>query len=55
MNPEFHFIVNQKIGTADYSIEDVKSTDAEPFSKEAIQKMFDSAKNIKEKKKEPNS
>jgi hypothetical protein len=55
MNPEFHFIVNQKIGTADYSFEDVKSTEAEPFSKEAIQKMFDSAKNIKEKKKEPNS
>lgn len=49
--PEFHFLINQKIGTAEYSIEDLKSTDAEPFGKEAIQKMFDSAKNIKEIKK----
>lgn len=49
--PEFHFLINHKIGNIDYSIEDVKSTEAEPFSKEAIQKMFDSAKNIKEIKK----
>lgn len=49
--PEFHFLINQKIGNTEYSIEDVKSTEAEPFGKEAIQKMFDSAKNIKEIKK----
>jgi hypothetical protein len=53
--PEFHFIVNQKIGNSDYSFEEVKNSEAEPFGKEAIQKMFDSAKNIKEIKKEPTS
>ncbi|MCE3229699.1 MAG: hypothetical protein K0S32_4250 [Bacteroidetes bacterium] len=53
--PEFHFIINQKIGNTEYSIEDVKATEAEPFSKESIQKMFDSAKNIKEIKKEPSA
>lgn len=51
--PEFHFLINQKIGNAEYSFEDIKSTDGENiFGKEAIQKMFDSAKNIKEIKKE---
>lgn len=50
--PEFHFLINQKIGTAEYSIEDIKSTEGDVFGKEAIQKMFDSAKNIKEIKKE---
>lgn len=53
--PEFHFIINQKIGNTEYSIEDVKATEAEPFSKESIQKMYDSAKNIKEIKKEPSA
>ncbi len=53
--PEFHFIINQKIGTTDYSFEEIKSTEAEPFGKDAIQKMFDSSKNIKEIKKEPAS
>ena len=51
--PEFHFIMNQKIGNTDYSFQEIKTADAEPFGKEAIQKMFDSAKNIKEIKKEP--
>ncbi len=46
--PEFHFIINTTIGGAEYSIQDLKSTEAKPFSKEQIQKMFDSAKNIKE-------
>jgi hypothetical protein len=50
--PEYHFIINQKVGNAEYSIEDIKNTDAEPFGKDAVQKMFDSAKNIKEIKKE---
>jgi hypothetical protein len=53
--PEFHFILNQKIGNTDYSFEEIKSTDAEPFSKDAIQKMFDSAKNVKEVKKAPSA
>ncbi len=55
VKPEFHFMLNQKIGNTDYSFEEVKSTESEPFSKDAIQKMFDSAKNIKEKKKEPSA
>ena len=50
--PEYHFIINQKIGNTDYSIEDTKSTETEPLSKEATQKMFDSAKGIKEIKKQ---
>lgn len=53
--PEYHFLINQKIGNAEYSIEDTKSAETEPYGKEAIQKMFDSAKNIKELKKESNS
>ena len=50
--PEFHFLINHKIGNTDYSIEDIKSTDVEPFGKEAMQKMFDSAKGVKEIKKQ---
>jgi hypothetical protein len=54
--PEFHFITIQKIGTTAYTFEDIKSSETEPFGKEAIQKMLDSAKGIKEVKKEsPNS
>jgi hypothetical protein len=48
--PEYHFLVNMKIGTADYCFEDIRSTENDPFTKESIQKMFESAKNIKEKK-----
>ena len=50
--PEFHFITIQKIGTSSYTFEDIKSTEAEPFGKEIIQKMLDAAKGIKEVKKE---
>jgi hypothetical protein len=50
--PEFHFYTIQKIGNSTYVFEDIKSTESEPFSKDAIQKMLDSAKSIKEVKKE---
>lgn len=50
--PEYHFLMNQKIGTTEYSFEDVHNTEAKPFGKDAIQKMFDSCKTIKEHKKE---
>jgi hypothetical protein len=50
--PEFHFYTIQKIGNSTYVFEDIKSTESEPFSKESIQKMLDSAKGIKEVKKE---
>lgn len=53
VQPEFHFLLNQKIGDNEYSFEDIRDTEAKPFGKDAIQKMFDSCKNIKELKKEP--
>jgi hypothetical protein len=49
--PEFHFYTIQKLGNSTYVFEDIKSSEAEPFSKESIQKMLDSAKNMKEVKK----
>lgn len=50
--PEFHFYSIQKMGNSTYVFEDVKTTDGEPFSKDAVQKMLDSAKSLKEAKKE---
>ena len=55
VQPEFHFLINQKIGTADYNFEDIRDTESNTLGKDAVQKMFDSAKNIKEMKKEHNS
>lgn len=46
VQPEFHFFINKKINNAEYSFEDIKSTEAEPFKKEATQRMFDACKNI---------
>jgi hypothetical protein len=51
-DPEFHFLINQKVGNSEYSFEDTRDTQANPPSKDAIQKMFDSSKNIIEVKKE---
>lgn len=47
--PEYHFYSIQKIGQNTYVFEDVVPTDGQPIGKDAIQKMFDSAKNIIEK------
>jgi hypothetical protein len=49
--PEYHFYSIQKIGANTYVFEDVVPADGEPLSKDAIQKMFDSAKQIIEKSK----
>ena len=49
--PDFHFYSIQKIGANTYVFEDVIPADGEPFSKDAIQKMFESSKTIIEKKK----
>jgi hypothetical protein len=49
--PEYHFYSIQKIGANTYVFEDVVPADGEPLSKDAIQKMFDSAKQIIEKPK----
>ncbi len=50
--PEFHFLMNQKIGNSEYSFEDVHNSEANPFTKDQIQKMYDSCKNIQAHKKE---
>ena len=47
--PEYHFYSIQKIGKNTYVFEDVVAANGEPLSKEAIQKMLDSAKTIIEK------
>ncbi len=49
--PEYHFYSIQKVGANTYVFEDVVPADGEPLSKEAIQKMLDSAKNIIAKEK----
>ena len=49
--PEYHFYSIQKIANNTYVFEDVVSADGTPLSKEAIQKMVDSAKKIIEKEK----
>ena len=49
---EFHFIINVKVGAAEYHIKDMNSPEAKPYDKESVQKMYESAKNIKEIKKE---
>jgi hypothetical protein len=43
---EFHFLMNQKVGASDYSFEDIRDPQVNPFGKEAIQKMYDQCKNI---------
>lgn len=50
--PEFHFYSIQKIGNSTYVFEDIKTTEGEPFGREAVQKMLDAAKSLKEVKKE---
>ncbi len=49
--PEYHFYSIQKMGANTYVFEDVVSADGTPLSKEAIQKMVDSAKSLIEKQK----
>jgi hypothetical protein len=49
--PEYHFYSIQKAAGNSYVFEDVVAADGEPLSKEAIQKMLDSAKKIVEKQK----
>ncbi|MGE0568906.1 MAG: hypothetical protein AB7O73_13260 [Bacteroidia bacterium] len=52
IDPEFHFLINFKVGESEYNVRDLVDPAAEkPLGKEAVQKMFDSAKSIKEFKK----
>jgi hypothetical protein len=55
VQPEFHFLINLKIANSDYNIEDIREPESNPFSKDAIQKMFESAKKVVEIKKEKHS
>jgi hypothetical protein len=43
--PQFHFVINKTINNTEYSFEDLKNTENDPYSKTAIQKMFDICKN----------
>jgi hypothetical protein len=49
--PEYHFYSIQKVGNNTYVFQDVVSADGQPFGKDAVQKMVDSAKKIIEKPK----
>lgn len=55
VQPEYHFSVNKKIGSSDYNFSDIRDTEANVLGKDAVQKMFESAKNVKEIKSEHNS
>ena len=50
INPEFHFVINKKIGEREFSFEDIRNTEVKLFGLEATQRMFDSSKNISENK-----
>ncbi len=52
--PEFHFYTIQKASGSNYVIQDIISTSGEPFTKDQVQKMLDSAKQLVEKQK-PNA
>ena len=52
--PEYHFYTIQKAGDNSYVIEDIVPADGEPLSKDAIEKMLESARKIVEKPK-PNA
>lgn len=49
--PEFHFYSIQKVNNDTYVFEDVVPANGEPLSKDAVQKMLDSAKKIIHKQK----
>ncbi|MES2565440.1 MAG: hypothetical protein V4565_01155 [Bacteroidota bacterium] len=49
--PEYHFYSIQKVGASTYVFEDIVPADGNPMSKEAVEKMLESAKKIIEKQK----
>jgi hypothetical protein len=55
VKPEFHFFLNKKLNNNDYSFEDIKDTEKDPFSQEDIRRMFEASRNAHEIKKETNS
>jgi hypothetical protein len=55
VEPEFHFICNQKIKDRSFSFEDVRDPQASPFTKEQIDRMYESAKTTVALNKKTNS
>lgn len=55
VKPEHHFLLNRKIADAEYSFEDIRDTEKDPFTKEEIQKMFDACELAVPVKKDANS
>ncbi|MCU0361227.1 MAG: hypothetical protein MUF75_11020 [Bacteroidia bacterium] len=45
--PEYHFLLNSSVGETTYSFQDHQVLEGKTPSKSAVQKMFDSCKNIK--------
>jgi hypothetical protein len=45
--PEYHFLLNSTVGETSYSFQDHQASEGKVPSKSAVQKMFDSCKNIK--------
>jgi hypothetical protein len=45
-SPEFHFVVNASAGTGEYSFSDLRESEAQPFPKEAVMKMYESCRNL---------
>jgi hypothetical protein len=46
--PEFHFVMNKKIGSAEYAFEDSRETEGGTFGKDAIEKMLSCCEQAKE-------
>jgi len=44
--PEFHFLVNTKVGESVFSFQDAQNTEWKPFGKTAVEAMFNSCKNL---------
>ena len=52
IKPEYHFVVNKKIGASGYSFEDIRDPETNGYVRDAILKMYESCTNIKEKHRE---
>jgi hypothetical protein len=46
--PEYHFLINGKIGTSEYSFEDLRDEEGNTLPRASVEKMYESCRNIKE-------
>ena len=51
--PEFHFLINRKVGNAEYSFEELPNPDGNPYRREAVQRMYNSCISISEAQNQP--